>query len=94
MKFKEILEIAKSQFLVDMSPLENPDCRLEQVEYKVSEEIWDVIVSYLIPNTNKRSTPFAALEPITPEFQYFRIYKRLKIDNEKNIIGFYMYEKE
>ncbi len=90
MKFKEILEIAKSQ-LMDMSPLGNPDFRLEQAEYIENEEIWDVIVSYLVPNSNKKSSPFAA---ITAEFEFFRIYKRLKIDKEKNIIGFFMYEKE
>jgi len=90
MKFKEILDIAKSQ-LIDILPLTNPDFRLEQAEYIESEKVWDVIVSYLVENTNKRSSPLAAL---TAEFEYLRIYKRLKIDKEKNIIGFYIYEKE
>lgn len=90
MNLKELLDITKTQ-LRDMSPLRNPDFRLEQAEYIKKEKIWDVVVSYLVENTNKKTTPLAA---ITSEFQYYRIYKRLKIDEEKNIIGFYIYEKE
>ncbi len=90
MELRELLKIAKTQ-LRDLSPLKNPDFRLEQAEYLNRDKIWDIVVSYLVENTNKKASPLAA---ITAEFQYFRIYKRLKIDEEKNVIGFYIYEKE
>ncbi len=90
MTLKELLDITKVQ-LKDMSTLENPDFRLEQAEYQKDDGIWDIVVSFLVENTNKRTTPLAAL---TSEFQYYRIYKRVKLDEDKNIIGFYIFNKE
>jgi len=88
MVLKELLEIAKSQ-LDELTTLKNPDFRLEQAEFKKSEGIWDIVVSFLVENTNKRTTAIAAL---TSEFQFHRIYKRLKINNTtKEILGFYIY---
>lgn len=74
-----------------MSTLKNPDFRLEQAEFIKKDKVWEIVVSYLIENTNPRST---ALGAIISEFKYFRIYKRLKIDEDKNVIGFYIYNKE
>lgn len=90
MNLRELLNIAKSE-LSTMSPLTNPDFRLEQAEFIKKEKMWDIVVSYLIENTNPRNSPLAA---ITSEFKYHRIYKRLKIDEDKNVIGFYIYDKE
>ena len=88
MVLKELLEIAKSQ-LDELTTLKNPDFRLEQAEFKKDEGIWDIVVSFLVENTNKRTTPIAAL---MSEFQFHRIYKRLKINNAtKEILGFYIY---
>jgi len=88
MTLKELLDIAKLQ-LKDLSDIETPDFRLEQAEYKAGEGIWEIVVSYLIENTNKTATPSAAL---TSEHQFYRVYKRIKIDKNKNIVGFYMYD--
>jgi hypothetical protein len=90
MKFKELLEVAK-EHLKDLSPLENPDFRLEQAEYNKDENAWEIVVSFLIENTNKRFNP---LTLITSEFEFHRIYKRIKFDNNNNIIGFYIFNKE
>lgn len=90
MVLKELLDIAKKQ-LKDLSTLDNPDFRLEQAEMKPDEEVWDIVVSYLVENTNKRNTPLSAL---TSDFQFHRIYKRLKIDKNNNIIGFYIYNNK
>lgn len=90
MNFKELLEIAKIG-LVDLSNVDNPDFRLEQAEYIESTEVWEIVVSYLVENTNKKTSPIAAL---TPEFPYFRIYKKLKIDKNKNITGLYIFENK
>jgi len=90
MTLKELLDLSKGH-LKDMSTLENPDFRLEQAEYDEDKGIWEIIVSYLVENTNKRNSPLSA---ITSEFQYYRIYKRIKIDKDQNIVGFYIYNKE
>ncbi|WP_248724565.1 hypothetical protein [Seonamhaeicola sp. ML3] len=89
MTLRELLNIAKSE-LKEMSSLDNPDFRLEQAEYKQDENIWDIVVSYLVENTNPRNSPLSA---ITSDFKYHRIYKQLKIDNDKKVTGFFIYEK-
>ena len=90
MILKELLEIAKDQ-LKDMSTLEDPDFRLEQAVYDKDDETWDIVISYLVENTNKRSAPLVV---ITSEFQYHRIYKKVSIDKDRNIFGFYIFNKE
>ncbi len=87
---KELFEIAKSE-LENLSKVSNPDFRLEQVEYDDSKKHWDVVVSYLVEDVNKRANPLGI--PIS-EFQFYRIYKRLKINSEREIIGLYIYEKK
>lgn len=90
MTLKELLYIAKSH-MKDLTTVEHPDVRLEQAEYKKDEGVWDIVVSYLVENTNKKSIPLAAL---TSEYQFHRIYKRLKITNDKEIIGFYIFNNK
>ncbi len=90
MTLKELLEIAKNE-LKGISSLQNPDFRLEQVEYKNDEGVWDVVISYLVENTNKRTLPLPAL---TSEFQFHRIYKRLRINKSKEVEGFYLYNNQ
>lgn len=90
MNLKELYAIAKEE-LSDMSPLENSDFRLEQAEFKGSEGVWEVVVSYLVENTNKPTKPFAAL---APEFPYLRMYKKLKINDKNKVVGFYIYNNK
>lgn len=90
MTFKELLDIAKTG-LRDLTTLKSPDFRLEQAEFKTSSEEWEIIVSYLVPNINRKHTP---LQVLTSEFEFYRIYKKLKIDKNKEIIGFYIYENK
>ncbi len=87
---KDLYQISKNA-LGDISPLENSDFRLEQAEYDRKEQYWDVVVSYLVKNINK---PIRPLAPLTPEYQFFRIYKRVKISNDKEVLGFYIFNKE
>lgn len=90
MTLKELLEITKEQ-LRDLSTLENPDFRLEQAEYKKDDDTWEIIVSYLVENTNKRSNP---LTIIASEFQFLRMYKKIIINSSKEIVGFYIYNNK
>ncbi len=98
MTLKELLEIAKKE-LKDLISLQNPDFRLEQVEYKKDEGVWDIVVSYLVENTNKRTNnPMAqvaqTLTALMPELDFQRIYKRLRINKDKKVEGFYLYNNQ
>jgi hypothetical protein len=88
MTLKELFDIAKSQ-LQDLTSLDAPDFRLEQAELLTEEELWEIVVSYLVEDTTKNATPSAAL---TSEHHFKRVFKRIRIDKEKNIVGFYMYD--
>jgi len=89
MTLKELLEIAKNE-LKDLSNLENPDFRLEQAEYKKTEKNWEIVVSYLVENTNKRTSGLF----VTSEFQFHRIYKKIKIGDDKKILGLYIFNNK
>ena len=89
MNLKELYQISKAE-LSELASLENSDFRLEQAEYDKEEKIWEIVVSYLVENTNKPTTPLGAL---TGGYLFHRIYKKVKIDDDKNLIGFYIYEK-
>lgn len=90
MTLKELLEIAKLQ-LKDLTTIQNPDFRLEEAEYMKDEKVWNIVVSYLVENTNKRGNPLGAL---SYEFQFHRIYKRIKIAEDKTIVGLYIYNNK
>ncbi len=85
--FKELLETAKEQ-LKELTTVDHPDFRLEQAEYNEAENVWEIVVSYLVENTNKRTT---ALAPFGSEFQFHRIYKRMKINQDNSIAGLYIF---
>ncbi len=81
MDLKEFYAIAKEQ-LEELSPLDHADFRLEQAEYNKKEKAWEIVVSYLVENTNKLSKSL---------FPFERIYKKLKINDTKEVIGYYIY---
>lgn len=85
---KELYQIAKNE-LSDILPDQNSDFRLEQAEYNENEKIWEIVVSFLSQNFNKNNSPFAQFGQNLP---YERIYKKLKINNEKQPLGFYIYK--
>lgn len=89
MNLKELYQIAKNE-LSGLSSVGESDFRLEQAEYNKEEEIWEIVVSYLVENTNKPTSPLGAL---TSGYTFHRIYKKVKIDNNKNVLGFYIYDK-
>lgn len=89
MNLKELYQIAKKE-LSGLSSIGESDFRLEQAEYNKEEEIWEIVVSYLVENTNKPTSPLGAL---TGGYTFHRIYKKVKIDNNKNVLGFYIYDK-
>lgn len=86
MKLKELYQIAKNE-LADIAPLNDSDFRLEQAEYNKKENIWEVVVSYLVENRNKPIRSFSAL----PDLEYDRLYKTVKINDSGEVDGFYIY---
>ncbi|MHB0756965.1 hypothetical protein [Polaribacter sp. M15] len=91
MNLKELIEIVKSNLNI-LSSLDNPDFRIEQAEFFPETGNWEIIVSFLVENTNpKISSPLMAM---ATQFKYHRTYKKVLINNEKEIVGFFMYEKE
>ena len=90
MKLNELLDIAIGE-MKDFTTLSNPDFRLEQAEYIQSDNIWEIVVSYLVENTNKRLSPMGSL---LSDFQYHRMYKKMRINDQKQIIGFYIYNNK
>lgn len=90
MKLKELYAIAKKE-LGELSPLGNADFRLEQAEYNQEEKEWEIVVSYLVENTNKPIHPFT---PLATDFPFYRMYKKVKINDQNEVVGFYIYDKK
>lgn len=89
MDLKELYQIAKNSF-EQLSPLDDADFRLEQAEYNKEKKVWEIVVSYLVENTNKPESPLGAF---SASLKYNRIYKQVKIDEDKNVIGFYIFDR-
>jgi hypothetical protein len=89
-QLKDLLEIAKAE-LIDLSPLDEPHFRLEQAVLSKDSSTWEIVVSYLIPNTNEAPKNLSVL---APEFAHYRVYKRVVIDDKKHVIGLYIYRPE
>ena len=87
MKLKELYAITKKE-LEELSPLKNADFRLEQAEFNKDEKVWEIVVSYLVENTNKPTNTF---NPLASQYQFHRMYKKVKIDDQNQVIGFYIY---
>jgi hypothetical protein len=89
MKLKELYAIAKKE-IGDLSPLENADFRLEQAELNKDDNTWEIVVSYLVENVNKPRTTFSPLLTTT-EYPFHRLYKKVKINDKNEVIGFYIF---
>lgn len=83
LSIKEAFEVAKEELslLID---LDTSDYRLEQIEFNKEEGYWDVVISYLTPNKNKPAILLQALP-------FERIYKRIKVSDNKEVTGVYMF---
>lgn len=88
LNFKDLLKIAVTE-LQDLTTVSNPDFRLEQAEFNDSQKEWDIVVSFLVQNSNLKKSVFEI-----PSFnlEYERIYKRIKISSQNEVLGFYMFE--
>ncbi|RTQ46483.1 hypothetical protein EJV47_21250 [Hymenobacter gummosus] len=98
MTLRKLLDIAKNQ-LNELTSVSNPDFRLEQAEFKKDEEVWDIVISYLIEepvtpvNKSNPLNPLSEFAALIAEPKFQRMYKRIKIDKEEKVLGFYMFDK-
>lgn len=91
MNFKEIYKIAKSQ-LEGISDVEKPDFRLEQAEYKKNDKVWEVVVSYLVDKSHVEKKNLSSLLEAAYNNPFERVYKTVKINENNEVLGFYMYQ--
>lgn len=89
MKIKDLLGTIKEE-LSDLSTLDSPDFRLEQAEKNKDDGYWNVVVSYLVENTNKKIPNFGALT--SGGFEYVRLYKEVKLNEDGEVLGVFMYK--
>lgn len=90
MNLKRLLEIARGH-LESLTTVSDSDFRLEQAEFNKEESVWEIIVSFLVDNPNKKANPLTNLTSI---FQYHRIYKKVKIKPDGEFVGFYIYNNK
>jgi len=81
MELKELYHIAKGE-LSQIIDTENPDFRLEEAVYDEASECWEIVVSFLLENTNKPNSPLGAFGNTLP---FERVYKKLKINKQKEV---------
>jgi hypothetical protein len=83
MDFKELYQIAKKE-ITPLYEVEPQDLRLEQAEYSKESGYWEVVVSFLVENQH--------LSPLLQiGSKYERIYKLVKIDQNKEAVGICMF---
>lgn len=85
---KELLDIATAA-IREITEVSNPDFRLEQAVYNKESHDWEVVVSYLVKNTNSRQHPFGF---DLPTLQLERIYQKLRINDDRKVTGLYMFD--
>ncbi len=86
LSLKEVFEAAKNQF-AELINIQESDFRLEQLEHRKEEKIWEVVVSYLVENKNRASLALVNSLP------FERVYKRLKIDENKDVVGIFIFSE-
>ena len=87
MNLKELYQISKTE-LEEIIENKNPDFRLEEAEFDNKEKIWNIVVSYL-ENINNEN-----LSSLTFQYPFERIFKKLKIKEDKEVLGFYIYDRQ
>lgn len=89
--FGDLKRIAESN-ISEFTDLEEPDLRLEEVEYNVKEEIWEIVVSFLVKSKDPHVLRFTAYMN-DMEYNVTRLYKKIKIDNDRNILGIFIHDR-
>lgn len=89
MEFQDLYDLAKSK-LESITEVEKSDFRLEQAVFDEVKEVWEVVISYLVENNNRAVNPINAIKGLPP---FERVYKKVIIDSQENVKGFYMFKE-
>lgn len=89
--YSELKKIAASE-INNFTDLEQPDLRLEEVEYNKDSKFWEIVVSFLVKSKDPHVLSFIAFKNDL-EYNLTRLYKKIKIDNNSNILGVYIYDR-
>jgi len=81
--FKQLLDLAQAE-LQQLTRLENPDFRLEEAVYFRKHELWEIIVSFLVDNTNP---PIEGSGTPKLSLKYLRLYKKISINNNGEMVA-------
>ena len=73
-----------------ITEVEKSDFRLEQAVFDEVKEVWEVVISYLVENNNRAVNPINAIKGLPP---FERVYKKVIIDSQENVKGFYMFKE-
>jgi len=90
LQLKDLYRISQSN-INGIVPKEFNDFRLEQAELDPNNNEWNIVVSFLLENSNKSGN---ALAPLFTNLQYERVYKKLRLDSVGNLLGFYIYNND
>lgn len=89
--FSDLKNIAATE-IGNFTDLEQPDLRLEEVEYNKDSKFWEIVVSFLVKSKDPHVLSFIAFKNEL-EYNLTRLYKKIKIDNNSNILGVYIYDR-
>ena len=89
MELKNILKAAKMQ-ISELLSLGETHYRVEQANYNRKTKNWEIVISFLI---EKLSKPPESSSSDSEEKVYERTYKVVMINDDGEVMGFYMYKE-
>ncbi len=91
LSFEKLIEISKD-VAKKLTNVTEFDLRLEQAEYNKETKVWDIVVSFLYEE-NEGSNIASFLEIDTTVTTHLtRIYKKFKISDSEEVLGYYFYD--
>jgi len=91
LSFENLIEISKG-VAKKLTNVPEFDLRLEQAEYDKESKVWDIVVSFLYEENEKSNiASFLGVANDTTA-QLTRIYKKLKISDSEEVLGYYFYD--
>mgnify|MGYP001324482330 CR=1 FL=1 len=88
-KLKEVT----NEFAKEMSNLEDPKQRSEEINFNQKEQVWEVVVSYLIREEPGDSVLSFLAFSSGEENSIVRKYKMLTINQDWRLLGYKIYDR-
>lgn len=90
--FVKLKEVA-NEFAKEMSNLEEPKQRSEEINFNQAEQVWEVVVSYLIREEPGDSVLSYLAFSSGEEDSIVRQYKMLTINQDWRLLGYKIYDR-